>query len=69
MRNAFVNGGLIDFEFDDDCMFNSYAQLEKLYFEAIKRNAVNRTITIKLYIDNDGDFCILNEVVKWIKKQ
>ena len=63
MRNAYINEGLIDFEFDDDCMFNSYSQLEKLYFEAIKRINSNRILTIKIYIDNDEDFNVLNEVV------
>lgn len=51
-RNGFVNEGLIEHEFDDyeSFLFNSCVQLEKLYFEAIKRNIGNRNITINLII-------------------
>lgn len=50
IRNGFINEGLIDFCFDGDPLkqFSNYDQLEKLYFQALKRNIANRIISVDL---------------------
>ena len=69
VRNGYINGGLIEYELklEPKRRFNSYYQLEKLYFEAIKRNTENRIITIKITLEYQQDLMILNEVINYMK--
>ena len=67
IKNGFINDGLIHYQIYSD--FNGFEQLEKLYFEALKRNMCNRIITLELEIGSNNDFLILNEVQSWIKAQ
>ena len=66
VRNIFTNQGLIDLDFGIDRL-NCYIMLEKLYFQAVKRNIENRILTINLLISDDLDFPVFVEAVKWIK--
>ena len=68
--NGFVNEGLIDYHFDDTPKheFFHYYQLEKLYFQAIRRNVENRVITLKVDI-NRNNVDMFYEAVQWIKSQ
>ncbi len=67
VRNGFVNAGLVTFYFRHN--FNSYMQLEKLYFQALSRNIENRIITIKLEIYDKDNLNIINHIVNWIRDQ
>ena len=67
IQNGFINDGLIHYFISLD--FNGYKQLEKLYFEALKRNMCNRIITLEVEIRSNNDLLILNEVQSWIKAQ
>ena len=67
IQNGFINDGLIHYEVSLN--FNGYEQLEKLYFEALKRNMCNRIITLEVSVRSNDDFLILNEVQSWIKAQ
>ena len=67
IQNGFINDGLIHYQIYSD--FNGFEQLEKLYFEALKRNMCNRIITLEIRIDCNNDLLILNEVQSWIKAQ
>jgi hypothetical protein len=54
IQNGFVNNGLI--EHCINCDYDGYQTLERLYFEALKRNMCNRIITLrvkKLISDNE----------------
>jgi hypothetical protein len=46
IRNGFINEGLIVYNLRDE--FDSYEELEKVYFQSLKRNIRNRFITIAL---------------------
>ncbi len=48
IKNGFINEGLIIYNLED--VFNRYEQVERLYFEALKRNFSNRKLTMNLRI-------------------
>lgn len=50
IRNGFINDGLIDYYFSDE--FESFQELESLYFEALKRNPMNRIVTLIMGIND-----------------
>lgn len=68
IRNGFANEGLIELQFDESVYstFNNYYELEKLYFEVIKRRKENRIITLNVCIKSQKDLFILNETIYWI---
>ncbi len=68
IRNGFANEGLIELQFDESVYstFNNYYELEKLYFEVIKRRKENRIITLNVCIKSQNDLFILNETIYWI---
>lgn len=45
IRNSFINDGLIEYDFSSD--FEGYMQLERLYFQILKRNFSNRILTLR----------------------
>ncbi len=49
IKNGFINDGLIANEIDTRA-FDGYLHLEKHYFEALKRNITNRTLSFEVYI-------------------
>jgi hypothetical protein len=53
IRNGFINEGLI-FHYLDLMKFKGYDLLETLYFEALKRNVSNRTLSLDIIIDHDN---------------
>ena len=63
IRNGFINDGLIEYQFSYG--FYDNQQLERLYFEALKRNLKNRILT--LYIN----FAYLDgfDIIRWIRQQ
>ena len=67
IQNEFINDGLIHNYISLN--FNGYEQLEKLYFEALKRNICNRIINLEVEIRSINDLLILNGVQSWIKAQ
>ncbi len=50
VRNGFINEGLIVYEIENN--FNGYEQLERIYFQALKRNIRNRFITLAINFKN-----------------
>ncbi len=44
IQNGFINEGLITYDLEIN--FRDFEQLERLYFEALKRNHCNRKITL-----------------------
>lgn len=68
IRNGFANEGLIELQFDESVYstFNNYCELEKLYFEVIKRRKENRIITLNVCIKSQKELIILNESINWI---
>ena len=46
IRNGFINEGLIIYNLRDE--FECYEELEKIYFQSLKRNIRNRLITIAI---------------------
>jgi len=53
VRNGFINEGLI--VYDLECKFKDFEQLERIYFQALKRNIDNRVITLGINY-NSGNF-------------
>ena len=48
VRNGFVNDGLIAYDLKN--YFMQYQQLEKLYYQALRRIRANRVITLQVII-------------------
>jgi hypothetical protein len=46
IRNGFINEGLI--VYDLGCKFKDFEQLERIYFQALKRNIGNRVINLAI---------------------
>ena len=46
VRNEFINNGLIEYQLS--LCYDGYKTLERLYFEALKRNKENRILTIRI---------------------
>lgn len=67
IKNGFINEGLIDYYFSSD--YDGCEELERLYFEALKRNRCNRKITLDIYINKYDRFFIFNELINWIYAQ
>lgn len=49
IKNGFINDSLIANEIDTRA-FDGYLHLEKYYFEALKRNIANRTLSFEVFI-------------------
>ena len=64
IRNGFINDGLYDYQLN--CDFFHYFHLDRLYFRILKRNMINRIVTLSVDIISQDEFDILNEAVKWI---
>lgn len=60
IRNGFINDGLIEYKIEDG--FNCYQQLERLYFEVLKRNSRNRILTLVMSLNDKGKL----DVLRWI---
>lgn len=58
IKNGFINEGLIPFD-KERLPFEGYLLLERHYFEALKRNVSNRTLTFEVFITSYFDFHIL----------
>jgi hypothetical protein len=69
VKNEFINEGMIEYLIDSSYPFWGQIQFEKLYFEVIQRNVENRNLTINLYFEDDTEFYIFNETMKFIKAQ
>ncbi len=64
IRNGFLNEGLIVYNLRDE--FDSYEELEKVYFQSLKRNIRNRLITIA---HQNFEYKYFKEIVRWINLQ
>ena len=67
IRNGFINDGLIDYDFSGT--FQDFDLLERLYFQALKRNFSNRIITLNIRIIRKNELNTFIEVVRWIYEQ
>ena len=67
IQNGFINGGLIVYDFFG--RFHDFELLERLYFQALKRNFSNRIITLNIGIYQKNILNIFIEVVRWIYEQ
>ena len=67
VKNGFINDGLI--VYDIDGKFQGFELLERLYFQALKRNFSNRIITLNIGIIQKNELNTFIEVVRWIYEQ